>query len=419
VNKKIIIIGAGFGGVALAKALRKTAYDVLLIDKNNYHTFQPLLYQVATGGLEANSIAYPVRRIFRGSKNVSCQMAEVLKIDYRLSTLDTSLGQMAYDFLVIASGSTNNFFNFEPKKQNFLPLKTIGDALDIRSYLMQNLEQAIFTFDPSERNELINIAIVGGGPAGIELAGSLAEMKKFVLPRDFPQIDFDKMTISLFEASSKLLSNMSENASRYSLKYLEEMGIVVRLNAKVKEYDNHKVYLEDGTEFPTDTVIWTAGVKGNPIEGLEDEHMVSGGRIAVNALNEVVGLKNIFAIGDVAACIDPENPRGLPMLATVAIQQAKHLAANFVRADQKKLPLPFEFQNKGTMATVGRNKAVVDLPRWKFQGALAWFVWMFVHVMSLVGFRNKIIIFIDWAANYWNYDRPLGLIIRPFKKKES
>jgi len=416
-KKKLLIIGAGFGGIKLAKALRNQPFDVLLIDKNNYHTFQPLLYQVATGGLEAGSIAYPVRRILRGFKNVRFQMAEVLQIDTDQHSVNTSVGRIDYDYLVIATGSTNNFFNFEPIKNYLLPLKSITDALDIRSFLMQNLEKAVATYDQSEKSELMNIAIIGGGPAGIELAGALAEMKRFVLPKDFPQIDFSTMSINLFEAAPKLLGNMSEESSQYSLKYLQEMGINVLLNSKVKDYDNSKIYLEDGTEFQTDTVIWTAGVKCNPIEGLSKEFITGGNRIVVNEYNQIKGLENVFAVGDIAAKLDEQNPKGLPMLAQVAIQQAKHLAKNLKMTIKGKPMQPFEYNDKGVMATVGRNKAVVDLPKLKFQGAIAWLVWMFVNIFSLIGFRNKLVAFIDWANNYFSYDRPLGLIIRPYKKK--
>ncbi len=416
-KKKLLIIGAGFGGIQLAKALRNQPFDLLLLDKNNYHTFQPLLYQVATGGLEAGSIAYPVRRILRGFKNVRFQMAEVLQIDTDQHSVNTSVGKIDYDYLVIATGSTNNFFNFEPIKNYLLPLKSITDALDIRSFLMQNLEKAVATFDQSEKSELMNIAIIGGGPAGIELAGALAEMKRFVLPKDFPQIDFSTMSINLFEAAPKLLGNMSEESSQYSLKYLQEMGINVLLNSKVKDYDNSKIYLEDGTEFQTDTVIWTAGVKCNPIEGLSKEFITGGNRIVVNEYNQIQGLENVFAVGDIAAKLDEQNPKGLPMLAQVAIQQAKHLAKNLKMTIKGKPMQPFEYNDKGVMATVGRNKAVVDLPKLKFQGAIAWLVWMFVHIFSLIGFRNKLVAFIDWANNYFSYDRPLGLIIRPYKKK--
>jgi len=412
---KIVIIGAGFGGIALAKALKKAEADVLLLDKNNYHTFLPLLYQVATGGLEADSIAYPVRRIFRRYKNVRFQMAKVHIVNTEGNFLETSVGKINFDYLVIATGSTNNYFNFDKIQNRLLPLKSLADALNIRSFMMQNLEKAVATFDKSERTELMNIAIVGGGPAGIELAGAMAEMKRYVLPKDFPQINFDQMSITLFEAAPKLLSTMSQESSEKSLKFLNEIGVEVKLNSMVKDYDNHFVFLEDGTKFQTDTVVWTAGVKGAALPGIAEKN-TSAGRILVNEYNQMNGFENIFAIGDVSAHFNTDAPKGQPMLAQVAIQQAKCLASNIILSLQQKSMQPFVYKNLGVMATVGKNKAVVDLPNWKFQGAFAWFVWMFVHILSLVGFRNKLVTLIDWMQNYFNYDRPLGLIIRPYKK---
>ncbi|MFT5480677.1 MAG: NADH dehydrogenase, partial [Bacteroidia bacterium] len=325
-QKRILIVGAGFAGVALAKKLHRTNYDVVLLDRNNHHTFQPLLYQVATGGLEAGSIAYPVRRIIRGFKNVRFYMADVHNVNFESKVLATSVGELPYDILVMANGSTNNFFNFQPVKDQLLPLKSVADALDIRSYIMQNLEKAIATFDSNERSELLNIAIIGGGPAGLEMAGALAEMKIHTLPKDFPQIDFNGMRITLFEAGPKLLGAMSEAASKHSLKYLEKLGVDVKLGAKVSEYSNHRIVLEDGATFATDTVIWTAGVKGNALSGLPKEAIALGNRVHVDAFNAVIGMQDVYAIGDVAAMISDQNPRGHPMLAPVAIQQAKNLA---------------------------------------------------------------------------------------------
>ncbi|MCB0601647.1 MAG: NAD(P)/FAD-dependent oxidoreductase [Saprospiraceae bacterium] len=418
-HHQVLIIGAGFAGITLAKALKNAPFDVLLVDKNNYHTFQPLLYQVATGGLEADSIAYPVRRIFRGYRNVRFQMAEVLRLNLPAKKAETTAGTLSYEYLVIATGSTNNFFNFEPIKEDLLTLKSVPDALDFRSFLMQNLEKAIATYDPGARDELMNIGIIGGGPAGIELAGAIAEMKHYVLPKDFPQIDFKTMSIHLFEAGNELLGNMSDKSSKFSLKYLQNLGVQVHLNSKVKSYTNQRIQLEDGTELATDNVIWTAGVKGNPIPGLPPELIVGGNRITVNAFNQIPGYEYAFVLGDVASHVDDANPKGLPMLAQVGIQQARHLAKNLKRLIRQQPLEPFAYYNKGVMATIGRNRAVVDLPHWKFKGPFAWFVWMFVHIMSLVGFRNKLVTFIDWMGNYFNYDRPLGLIIRPYKKKQK
>ncbi|WP_228851441.1 NAD(P)/FAD-dependent oxidoreductase [Aegicerativicinus sediminis] len=414
---KIVIVGSGFGGLELAKSLKNKEGQVLVIDRNNYHNFQPLLYQVATGGLEPDSIAYPIRRVFRNNKNISFRMAEVKSVDIDKSSVETSIGEFQYDYLVIATGSTNNFFNFEPQKDKLLTLKTVPDALNMRSYIFQNLEKALAKDRDESIEEIMNIAIVGGGPAGIELAGALAEMKHYVIPKDFPDLDTSRMSINLYEAAPKLLAVMSEEASQKSLEYLKKLGVSVFLNAKVASYDGTTVKMEDGTTFDTDTVIWTAGVKASPIEGLPKDSLVGGNRISVDKINRVKGTKNIFAIGDVAACVTDENPKGLPMLAPVAQQQGRLLAKNIIRLVNKEEPEEFSYFNKGMMATVGRNKAVVDLPKWKFQGFFAWVVWMMVHILSLVGFKNKVSAFIGWASNYINYDRPLGLIIRNYKRK--
>ncbi|WP_286813604.1 MULTISPECIES: NAD(P)/FAD-dependent oxidoreductase [unclassified Maribacter] len=416
---KIVIIGAGFGGIAMAKSFKNKPVEVLIIDQHNYHNFQPLMYQVATGGLEPASIAYPVRRIFRNYRNISFRMAEVFSVSSEENTIATTAGAISYDYLIIATGSQNNFFNFEPVKDKLLTLKSIPDALNLRSFIFQNLEKAMEDNQKELLDEILNIAIVGGGPAGIELAGALAEMKRYVIPKDFPGLDVSKMSINLYEASSKLLSVMSSNASEKSEIYLKELGINVFLNAKVNDYDGSTITLDDNTTFKTDTVIWTAGVKGAPINGLSKDVIVGGNRISINEYNQVLGYDTIFAIGDVAAHVIEENPKGLPMLAPVAQQQGKLLSKNIIRYTSGKPMEVFTYKDKGTMATVGRKKAVVDLPKWKFQGTFAWFVWMFIHIFSLVGFRNKLVAFVDWFSNYISYDRPLGLIIRPYKIKEN
>ncbi|WP_297764345.1 NAD(P)/FAD-dependent oxidoreductase [uncultured Muriicola sp.] len=416
---KIVIIGAGFGGIELAKALRNKPIEVLLIDQHNYHNFQPLMYQVATGGLEPGSIAYPVRRIFRRNKNVTFRMAEVQEVVPTENKLLTSIGEIRYDYLVIATGSQNNFFNFEPVKDQLLTLKSIPEALNLRSFIFQNLEKALTNTGDEPLEEIMNIAIVGGGPAGIELAGALAEMKRYVLPKDFPELDLSKMSINLYEASPKLLAAMSEEASAKSLVYLQQLGINVFLNARVQSYDGSKIALEDNTSFRTDTVIWTAGVKGAPIKGLPQSAIIGGNRIAVNEYNQVIAAERIFAIGDVAAHVTPEEPKGLPMLAPVAQQHGKLLAKNIIQLTKDRPMKAFDYSDKGVMATIGRRKAVVDLKVWKFQGTFAWLVWMFVHIMSLVGFRNKIVAFFDWMVNYFTYDRPLGLIIRPYRRENK
>lgn len=415
VHPKIVIIGAGFGGIAMAKYFKNMPVDVLLIDQNNFHNFQPLMYQIATGGLEPYSIAYPVRRIFRSYSNVRFRMAKVNSVSISEKKITTSIGEIPYDYLIIATGAQNNFFNFEPIKDKLLTLKSIPDALDIRSFLFQNLEKALSN-ETQDLPEVLNIAIVGGGPAGIELAGALAEMKRYVIPKDFPELDTTKMNINLYEASPKLLGAMSEDSSKKSYQYLKDLGVNIFLNTRVNGYDGKELSLPNNTTFPTDTVIWTAGVKGAPIEGLPRTAIIGGNRISVNEFNQVLDTKDVFAIGDVAANITIENPMGLPMLAPVAQQQGKHLAKNILASIKEKPYKPFTYKDKGTMATIGRRKAVVDLPNWKFQGTFAWLVWMFIHIMSLVGFRNKLVAFLGWMMSYFTYDKPLGLIIRRFKR---
>ena len=412
---KIVIIGAGFGGIAMAKYFKNKPVEVLLIDQNNFHNFQPLMYQIATGGLEPYSIAYPVRRIFRNYKNVRFRMAKVNSVVISEKKIATSIGEIAYDHLIIATGAQNNFFNFEPIKDKLLTLKSIPDALDIRSFLFQNLEKALSN-DTQDLPEVLNIAIVGGGPAGIELAGALAEMKRYVIPKDFPELDTSKMNINLYEAGGELLGAMSEESSKKSYEYLKDLGVNIFLNTRVNGYDGSKLLLPNDVSFSTDTVIWTAGVKGAPIEGLPNTSMIGGNRISVNEFNQVLDAKDVYAIGDVAAFVTAENPVGLPMLAPVAQQQGKHLAKNILAGIKGKSFKPFTYKDKGTMATIGRRKAVVDLPNWKFQGTFAWLVWMFIHIMSLVGFRNKLVAFIGWMMSYFTYDKPLGLIIRRFKR---
>lgn len=412
---KVVIIGAGFGGIAMAKCFKNKAVDVLLIDQNNFHNFQPLMYQIATGGLEPYSIAYPVRRIFRSYKNVRFRMAKVHSVSISEKKITTSIGEIEYNYLIIATGAQNNYFNFEPIKDKLLTLKSIPDALDIRSFLFQNLEKALSN-ETQDLPEVLNIAIVGGGPAGIELAGALAEMKRYVIPKDFPELDTSKMNINLYEASSKLLGAMSEESSKKSYEYLKDLGVNIFLNTRVNGYDGSVLLLPNNTTFSTDTVIWTAGVKGAPIEGLPSTSIIGGNRISVNEFNQVLDAKDIYAIGDVAAGITAENPMGLPMLAPVAKQQGKHLAKNILNSIKGKSFKPFTYKDKGTMATIGRRKAVVDLPNWKFQGTFAWLVWMFIHIMSLVGFRNKLVAFLGWMMSYFTYDKPLGLIIRRFKR---
>ncbi len=415
---KIVIAGCGFGGITLAKKLCKLKVNITIIDKNNYHTFQPLLYQVATGGLEAENIAYPVRKIFRRRKNVIFRMAELISVNEKEKKVVTSSGNISYDYLVLAIGSTNNYFNFETVKNKLLPLKSLTDALNLRSLLMQNLERSLTIVNSEEQEEAVNVAIIGGGPAGLEVAGAIAEMKKYVLPMDFPELDLDRMHLYLFEASTRLLAGMSDKASENAYKYLEKTGVIIKTATRVKSFDGKQLLLEDGESFRTDTVIWTAGVKPVKISGLKKTSYLNTGRLCVDEYNRVSDSNSIFALGDVAACVTDEHLKGLPMLAPVAIQQAKHLAENFKLLLSEKTMKPFVFKNKGVMATIGRKRAVVDLPKWKFHGFFAWLVWMFVHIISLIGFRNRILTLIEWSGSYFNYDKPLGIILPPVKKPD-
>ncbi len=413
--KRIVIIGAGFAGIELVKGLKNSKYQVVIIDRNNYHTFQPLLYQVATGGLESNSIAYPIRRIVKNKQNLFFRMAEVRYINPEHNEIETTRGSINYDYLVLASGSEPNYFSFEKVKDEMLVLKTIPQALDMRSYILQNFESALISLQGDERDELLNIVIVGGGQTGVELAGALAEMKIHILPTDYPELDFSRMNVYIIEAYDKLISSMSERSSEQSLKYLKQLGVSTLLKTRVIDYNGQQVKLDNGHVISSDTVIWTAGVKGSVIKGL-DENVYKSNRIIVDRYSRVINYNNIYALGDVATMSTEKYPNGHPMLAMVAIQQAKLLAKNFIRM-QKGRPLKIYFyNNKGIMATIGKNKAVVDLPFLHISGIFAWFIWMFIHLIALIGFRNRLVILTDWIWNYLTYDKALRLIIRPYKR---
>lgn len=414
-QKRLVIIGGGFGGIELAKRLNGKDIQVVILDKHNYHTFQPLLYQVATAGLEPDSIAYPLRKLFQKSNNSIFRMAEVQKILPDDNMILTNIGKLTYDFLVIATGSKTNYYGLEKEKGEMMGMKNIPEALNLRSLVLQNFENSLLTNDLEYRKELMNVLIVGGGPTGTELAGAIAEMKRYVLPKDYPELDISMMEIHLFEAAPRVLAAMSEEASQKSYQYLTDLGVKIHLKTRLDNFKDNKVVLPDGTVIRAETLIWTAGVKGALIDGLP-ETTLAGNRLKTNAFNQVEGFENIFAIGDVAAVITEETPRGYPMVAPVAIQQGDLLATNIFKLINNQTLKPFTYKDKGSMATIGRNRAVVDLPFYKFQGLFAWFVWMFVHIMSLVGFRNKTTVLINWVYSYFTYNRALRLIIRPFKR---
>lgn len=413
---RIVIIGGGFGGITLAQSLRQKNAQVVLIDKNNYHTFQPLLYQVATAGLEPDSIAYPLRKLFENQPNLFFRLAEAQRIDTENNTLETSIGPIDFDYLVIASGSDTNFFGLKELEKLSMTMKSVSEALDLRSYILQNFESALLTSDIGEQNSYMNFVLVGAGPTGVELAGALAELKKHVLPKDYPDLDLRRMKINLVEAADKVLPPMSKQASEKALKYLQNLGVNVWLNTAVENYDGETVTIKDGKNFKTKTLIWSAGVKGAVVNGLKEEAIVHG-RIAVDEFNKVKGYKNIFAIGDVALMKTELYPKGHPMVAPVANQQGAHLSNNFMKELKGKPMEPFKYFDKGSMATIGRNRAVVDLHKFRFQGTFAWLVWMFVHLISLVGFRNKIVTFFNWVYNYFIFEKGVRLIIRPYKRK--
>lgn len=416
---RIVIVGGGFGGIELAKKLRSAAVEVMMLDKHNYHTFQPLLYQVATGGLEADSIAFPLRKIFKGQKNLTFRVTEVRGVKPTENTIETSIGIIEYDHLVLATGSTSNFFGQAEIEHHAMPMKSIPEALNLRSLILQNLEAAQIAADPLQRAQLLNFVVVGGGPTGVETAGALAELKKHVLKNDYPDLNIDDVNIYLIEGSPELLGAMSAQAQQKSADFLHELGVIIMNNARVSGYDGATLSLLDGQQIPSATVIWSAGVKGVVLDGLNTENVVRGNRLKVNEINLVDGYSNIYAIGDVAAMITAEFPNGHPGVAPAAIQQGKLLATNLLNIIDKKPVVPFKYFDKGAMATVGRNRAVVDLHKIRFQGVFAWFTWMFVHLMTLVGFRNKLVVFVNWVWSYFSYDRGTRLIIRPFFKEKS
>lgn len=419
--KRVVIVGGGFGGLKLANALRNSGMQVVLVDKNNYHQFPPLIYQVASSGLEPSSISFPFRKIFKKRKNFYFRMAEARSIFPEKKILQTSIGKVEYDYLVFAAGTTTNFFGNKHLEDEAMPMKTLSEAMGLRNALLSNLERSITCATDQERNELQNIVIVGGGATGVEIAGVLSEMKKYVLPADYPDMDSSHLNIFLIEAGGRLLSGMSPKSSEAAEQFLRNMGVNVCLHKKVIDYRDHKVILEDGMEIPTRTFIWVSGVKAAPIDNLPSECIGRGGRLKVDAYNRVEGMEDVFAIGD--QCImtaDKDYPNGHPQLAQVAIQQGKLLAENLKRMEKKKKKAlkPFHYRNLGSMATVGRNRAVAEFKKVKTQGWIAWILWLVVHLRSILGVRNRISVMLNWMYNYFTYDQSLRIIVYARKAKE-
>ena len=408
-KKEIVVIGGGFAGVQFIENINTDLYNVTLIDKLNHHQFQPLFYQVATSQLEPSSISFPFRKIFQNKKSLQIRMAEVLRIETNNNIVVTNIGNFNYDELVIATGCGNNFFGNQEIKNNALTLKSTAEAIDLRNHILRNFEDVISAAD-SEKESLMNIVIVGGGPTGVELAGAFAEIKRNILPKDYPGIDFSKLNIILVEGSKSTLSSMSENAQKASVAYVTEMGVTLRTELFVKNYDGAIVTLSNGEIIKTKSLIWAAGVTGNFIEGINKEVLAKGNRIIVDRYNLVQNTSNIYAIGDIAFMTTPKYPNGHPQLANVAINQAKNLAKNFKLKAQNKVQAAFEYKDLGSMATIGKHKAVVDLTFYQFSGYLAWFIWMFLHLMLILSVKNKLIIFINWAWNYFTKDTSLRLI---------
>ncbi len=412
---RVVIVGAGFAGINLAKGLDSSKMQVILLNKTNYHSFQPLLYQVATAGLEPDSIAHSVRSIFKKENHFYFRIADVQKIDATQNILITDLGSISYDHLVIATGSETNYYGNANIQKYSMAMKTVPEAINMRSLIIQNLEAALLTNDLEERNSLMNFVIVGGGPTGVELAGAFAELKRHVLPTDYPDLDIRRMNVHLIQAMPSLLVGMSEKSGEKAKKYLEKMGVTIWFDTIVSDYDGVNVKTNK-QNFQTRTLIWTAGVKGAIIEGLPQESQ-AGGRFLVNEYSEVKGFTNIYAIGDIACMVSEKYPKGHPMVAQPAIQQGRLLAKNITRKLKNKSLKPFVYWDKGSMATVGRNKAVVDLGKMRFSGWFAWLLWMFIHLAFLVGFRNKIVALVNWIIQYFQYNKGVRLIIRPYKSE--
>jgi NADH:ubiquinone reductase (H+-translocating) len=416
---KVIIAGGGFAGLKLARELNnKQGFEVTLIDRYNYHQFQPLFYQVATAGLDASNISFPLRKAFHNSKNVRIRIGEIKQVNSASNTIATDFGELEYDVLVLATGADTNFFGNQNLIDNAFPMKSTVEALQLRHGLIQNFEDALRASDALQAERLMTVVVVGGGPTGVELSGAIAELKKYVLPKDYPELDFNAMKIYLLEGTGKTLGTMSEKSSKQSQQYLENLGVNVMVNTMVKDYDGLKVTLQDGSTLNSAMVIWAAGIRGNVPAGIDPALVARGNRIKVDRHNRIQGFENIYALGDLAYMETEKYPNSHPQVASVAIQQAALLAKN-LRSVQKGRPTEaFEYNDKGSMATVGRNLAVVDIPRPKlhFGGFFAWLIWMSLHLVLILGVKNRLFVFLNWIYNYFTYDQSLRLMFKVFYK---
>ncbi|HTN08544.1 NAD(P)/FAD-dependent oxidoreductase [Agriterribacter sp.] len=418
-QQRVVIVGAGFAGLTLAKKLSPAYFQVVLIDKHNYHQFQPLLYQVATAGLEPNSISFPLRKVFQKKKNVFIRIAEVSAVYPKDKKIATSTGELDYDFLVLAHGAATNYFGMQDIAQNAFSMKSVSEALLLRNTLLQNYEQALIAGNKKEKAALLNIVIVGGGPTGVELAGAIAEMKAQILPRDYPELNFNDMNIHLIEAAPRLLNGMSERSAVVVKSYLQALRVKVHTGISVKSYDGYSVALSNNTTLYSYCMIWAAGVKGNALKGVPAGSVLPDHSIEVDEFNRLKGHQHIFALGDAARMPTKLSSRGYPQVAPVAVQQAVQLAANFKRLLLQKEMKPFRYKDKGSMAIVGRNRAVAEMAGIKLRGFVAWMAWLMVHLMSIIGVKNRLLILVNWMWQYITYDQSLRLIIRSSERKSK
>jgi NADH dehydrogenase len=418
-KSRVVIIGGGFGGIQLAKTLKNKDVQVVIVDQNNFHTFQPLLYQVATSVLESEAIAYPIRKIFNRAKNVFYRLGKVTKIDHENNRIFLGNDELQYDHLVIATGAKTNFFGNEGLIVNSMPMKSIIEALDLRAMILQNFEKALRNSNARKRQGMMNFVIAGAGPTGVELAGAMGELKLKVLPKDYPELDFSMMNVYLVQSGDRVLPMLSEKSSAKAKRYLEKLGVQVVLNTRVLDTFGDYVQTSTGEDIIARTLIWTAGVTGNPVEGLGAEAVNRGNRIEVDEFNKVKGYDNIYAIGDVACMRTEEYPNGHPMIAPPAMQQGTNVGKNILREQKGKPTKAFKYFDKGAMATIGKNKAVVEMGKIKIGGVFAWFVWMVVHLMALVGFRNRLVTLFNWTKNYFNSDRGMRLMISKYDPSDE
>ncbi len=410
-KKRIIIIGGGFAGLKMARLLASSPFQVVMIDKRNFHQFQPLFYQVATSGIEPSSISFPIRKVFHKNSNLHFRNTELLEIIPEQNKIITTSGELKYDHLVIATGVNTNYFGNKNIEHESIPMKTTAEAINLRNRILESYEAAILTEDEGEQEKLLSFSVVGGGPTGVELSGAIAELKNYVLPKDYPELDFGKMKIRLYEAGPRLLNGMSDKSGASALKFLKKLGVEVHLNTMISDYSDGVIKLKDGSEVKSQNFIWAAGVSGRKLKGLNDEAYTRATRIKVDRKNKVESYDNIYAIGDISYMETEKYPKGHPQVAQVAIQQGTLLAKNLKNQKWKE----FEYTDKGSMATIGRNMAVCDLPGVRFSGRFAWMLWLFVHLMAIVGVKNRLFIFINWANSYFTRDQSLRILIRPFK----